>query len=770
MVPLPTVGNLPLDLTSFVGRRRELADARALLARSRLLTLTGVGGVGKTRLALQLAGSVRRAFPDGVWWVDLTRLSGPRLLARAVAEAVEIREHSRRDPLVVLCEHFADRRALLVLDNCETMSHECGSVADALLKQAPELRVLATSRERLNISAEVLMVVPPLSLSAEPGGSGQEHSEGLELFVRRARSVQADFRTDNHNCAVVEDICRRLDGLPLAIELAAARVRALSPEQILARLDDPYRLLSSGPAGSEPRHRTLRALIDWSFQLCTEPEQLLWMRSSVFAGNFDLEAAESVCRGEGIPPGSVVDLVAGLIDKSILHREQHGSVSRYRQIETIRQFGRERLADSGEEQFVRLRHRQHYQRIATRTWSAQFGPHQVDWFARLRLDHADLRVALENCASDPGAASDGLRMAADLLYHWISSFYLNEGRGWLDDFLTLAPAPSTDRADALWVNGWLALIQSDLSAAESMLAEARALATRLGAAKALAYTALFSGMAASFRQDSETALQLYREALDGHRTADNPHGIASTLIRSAMAYSHLGDSERAIALAEECLAVCDAAGDVWHKAYALTALGIEVWRQGDTRRAEVLERESLGLNHELDDRLGIVLNLEILALIAETDGRGEHAARLFGVLRSLSRSLGVSLRAYTHLADHYDECVRRLRNALGERDYQALLDEGASLTLEDALHLAAEEDLRPDVRSAADDAPRLTRREREVAELVAQGMSNKEIAAKLMIASRTAESHIEHILVKLGFTTRTQIATWVADHSRPVAE
>ncbi|WP_223838465.1 ATP-binding protein [Saccharopolyspora pogona] len=747
------MGNIPVDTTSFVGRSRELSEAKSMLARSRLVTLIGVGGVGKTRLALRVAASLPRAFPDGVWLVDLTKMSGPQLLTRTVAEAVEIRESSRRNPLVVLAEHFRDRRALLVLDNCESMSQECAGMANALLKEAPKLRILATSRQRLNIAAEALMDVPPLS-------------EGVTLFVERAKAVRADFRLDDRNRTAVEGICRRLDGLPLAIELAAARTRTLSLDEILARLDDPYHLLDVASAGGEPRHQTLRALIDWSHGLCTPAERQVWVRTSVFAGAFDLEAAEAVCRDEDLLAEDVVDAVAGLIDKSILHRELHGNISRYRQIDTIRAYGRERLADSGAEPAIALRHRQYYQRVGARTAVERFGPNQVEWFARLRLDHADLRAALERCAADPGAASDGLRLAADLMYHWVGSYYLNEGRGWLDEFLALATEPTMVRVDALWVNGWLALIQSDLTAARSMLAEARTLATRLGAEPALGYVALYSGMVASLSDDTATALELYDEALRRHRASGNQHGIATALIRTAMAHSRLGNSDRASALAEECLAVCDAVGDIWHKSYALTALGIEMWRQGDAERAAELEGESLRLNRDLDDRMGIVLNLDVLALAAASGGDHRRAARLFGAQQALRRSLGVSLHTYTHFAAQHEECVQQLRADLGERAYHSLVQEGTELTLDEAVALAVAEKPRSTTRSASGGPALLTRRESQVAELIARGMTNKEIAAELVIAVRTAESHVEHIFAKLDVTSRAQVATWITEHAR----
>ncbi|WP_020580128.1 ATP-binding protein, partial [Actinopolymorpha alba] len=540
--------------------------------------------------------------------------------------------------------------------------------------------------------------------------------------------------------------------------------RSLSPEQILERLDDRYRLLTAGPKNVAPRHQTLRALIDWSYDLCTPAEQRFWARSAIFAGSFDLAATEAVC-ADDTQPEDVIDLVTELIDKSILVREEHAGQARYRQLDLIRQYGRHRLTDLGEEASVRQRHRHHYRQLAAQANAHAFGAHQIEWFSRLQLDHADLRAALEAYASDPDAGGAGLQMAADLLYHWINSYYLNEGRGWLDRLLTINQAGTPARANALWTSGWLALIQGDIPGAKAMLDEARDLAERLEAPVALGYAALFSGFLSMFTGDTQKALALYDEALALHRAAGNPHGVALTLIRLSLAHSFLGDSDKARALAEECIAVCEAAGDVWHKSYALMALGIEVWRQGDYQRATTLERDSLRINQALDDRLGIALNLEVLAWVAAT-GDHERAARLHGILRTLWGAIGAELSGYGHLVVYHEESLRRSREALGEHGFQAIFDQGATLGVEEALRYAREEPApappRPGERAGA---PVLTRREAEVARLVAQGLSNKEIARQLVISQRTAETHVENILVKLGFTSRAQIAAWAAENA-----
>ena len=767
----PRFGNLPADVTSFVGRRNELVEVKRLLSDARLVTLTGVGGVGKTRLALRAASSVHRAFGDQVWLVDLARLSDPSLVPQAVAETLQLAETSRRDPLDILADQLRDRQLLLVLDNCEHLLHESAVLADRLLKAAPRLRILATSRQALNVPNERMLLVPPLPLPSLDGAEAPEDQTleqygAVALFVQRAVAVQFDFVLDDDNRDAVVGICRRLDGIPLAIELAAARLRTLSPQQILERLGDRYKLLTTGPRSVAPRHQSLQALIDWSYELMSTQERLLSVRSSVFAGSFDLSAAEAVCAGDGIQTDDIIDLIAELIDKSLLEREVGGRIARYAQLDTIREYGRHRLVESGEDAAVRSRHREYHQEMAEQTARKVFGPDQVEWFARLQQEHADLRAALEYSVSEPAERQHGLRMAADLLYHWLDGSFLNEGRAWMDRLLALDPAPTPARADALWSNSWLAIIQGDIPAAQAMLEEARSLGEELDLPAVLGYSALFAGFAAMYTGNVDQALASYEEALARHRAIGNRHGVALTLIRTSLAYSFRGDAERAIALAEECLDACDEAGDSWHKSYALNALGIQVWRQGDTRRATAIEQDSLRLNHALDSRLGIALNLEVLAWIAATTGEYERAARLLGILRTRWQQIGAPLSGYGHLKGYHDTCVERTRNNLSAGMYAAFLEDGAELGIHQAIAYGLQEK-EPSARSAGRvEASRLTRREREIAQLVAEGQSNKEIASALVIAQRTAESHVENILVKLGFTSRAQIAAWVAANER----
>ncbi len=760
-------GRLPAEVTSFVGRRQETAEVRRMLSTSRLVTLTGVGGVGKTRLALRVADDARRAFPDGVWLAELAELDNPALLAQGVTEALEIRDHSSRPAMDVLVDHLRDREALIVLDNCEHLLEDCARLADRLLRAAPRLRLLATSRQVLGTAGEQSLAVPALGLpdarGPRPSLAALARCDAVRLFVERAAAIVPGFRLDEDNRDAVELVCRRLDGIPLGIELAVVRLRALSVEQLLDRLDDRFRLLTTGSRTVLPRHRTLRALIDWSYELCGERERLLWARASVFAGSLDLEAAEAVCSGEGIDREEILDLVSGLVDKSILLREEHRAVVRYRMLDTLRQYGRERLAASGEEASRLRLHRDYYRGLAADARAALFGPAQVQWFTRLQREHANLRTALEGSLAQPGRTACGLGMAADLLYHWITSYYLGEGRRWLDQGLALCPEPTEIRARALWTNSWLAVIQSDTDAAAAMLEESRSIGTRLGLEPVLAYTALYSGMVAMYRGEVRTAIAWYEEAVTRHRRTGDPVGLTLALIRLSLAHSFIDDSPGAIALGEESLEVCDAYGEGWHRAYTMMALGVDVWRQGDTARATALEKDSLAFNRSMDDPLGVGVNLEVLAWIAATEGDHTRAARLLGALRGIWQAIGAPLSGYGHLIRYHEECEATVRRALGEAAFNAAARQGARLSYAEALGYALEDEL-PGGEAAVGERPSpLTPRESEIAQLVARGLSNKEIASSLVIAQRTAEGHIEHILSKLGFTSRAQVAVWVAE-------
>ncbi|WP_248961964.1 ATP-binding protein [Sphaerisporangium perillae] len=765
---------LPADVTSFVGRRQEMAEVKTLLCKSRLVTLTGFGGVGKTRLASRVATEVQRAFADGVWFVELASLDEPALLAPTLIEAFELEENPSRPPMEPITDYLSDKKALLVLDNCEHLLHDCALMVEELLASAHDLRIIATSRQPLRIHGERTQVVLPLpvpdSRAAGLSADALAQVDAVRLFIERADAVLPGFTVTEANRDAVEQICRWLDGIPLAIELAAVRLRALSVQQLLDRLKDRFRMLTAGSRAVAPRQQTLRALVDWSYELCTEQERLMWARASVFCGGLDLEAAEAVCSGDGIAREDVVELISGLVEQSVLAREEHPAGVRFRLLETVREYGRDRLAESGRQEALRARHREYFRDLASQARAELLTGAQRQWMERLCLDHANLRAALQSCF-EQGKAEEGLRTATDLLYHWKTCHRIAEGRRWLDQGLAEVTEPCESRARALCAASWLAIMMGEIAAGASMLEEAQALGERLGLCGVLAYVALYSGMAAIYHGETDAAIKLFEEALAGHRSSGDQIGEVLAQTRLCLAYSHVGDAGRALAAGEEALRICDGRGEGWHRAYATMALGVERWRQGDTGRAIEMEKESLRFNKSLDDRLGMGINLEVLAWISAGQGHHERAARLLGALRALWRRVGAPLSQFGHLMTYHDECEALVHQALGEPAYRSALEQGARLSLEEALAYAMEESAPavPSPGAAATPSP-LTRRETEIARLVAEGLSNKAIATSLVIAQRTAEGHIEHILSKLGFHSRAQIAVWVAEQDRRAAE
>ena len=765
-------GNLPVDVTSFVGRRRELAEAQALLSTSHLLTFTGMGGVGKTRLALRLAANVRRGFVDGVWLVELAGLQDAGLVGQTVSATLCIDDRSAGWSLATLSDFLKKRQMLLVLDNCEHLLDACAVMANALLRACPDLRILVTSRQPLGIAGEQTLAVPPLSVPGVdrgPAPEGLTQYGAVSLFVDRATAVRPGFTIDAGNQLVVAGICRRLDGIPLAIELAVGRLRSLSEEQLLERLDDRYALLTGGSRAALPRQQTLRALIDWSFDLCSRAEQLLWARLSVFSEGFDLDAAEQVCGDGEIPAGKVLDLMAGLVEKSVVVADKRGDQVRYQLSETLREYGRDRLSDSGQGHAMKRRHRDWYASLVTRAEAAWFGPHQVELFARLRLEHANLRAALGFCLSEPGDAPAGLSMASALRFYWVLSGRPNEGRHWLERLLAADQSPNPLRLKALCVDGYLATLLGDFSAARLRLEEADGLALRHAEASGIAQVNQVRGLSALFQSDPLGAVVHFEAALAEHRVLGDDSATAYDQIELALAFALLGHHERAMELFEECLSLSESRGEHWIRALALWALGIEACRQGDHARATSAEQQSIRLRLPLEDRWTIGLNLDVLAWAAAAGGDSDRAARLLGAAQAVRETLGTSPPPLGHLANLQARYEASARHTLGDAAFDRAFKQGIQLGFHEAVAYALGETYQPEVpkksmerESAMVDS--LTRREHEVADLLTRGLSNKEIASTLVISPRTAEAHVEHILTKLGFTSRAQVAAWVTEH------
>jgi predicted ATPase len=469
-------GNLAAEVASFVGRRRELADAKRALSKSRLVTLTGVGGVGKTRVAERVARDRRRAYPHGVWLVELAELPDPALLTQTVLTALGVRGQPSGDGLEALIDFLTSRHLLLVLDNCEHLLDEVAALSAALLRRCPDLQILATSREPLRVVGEAVLPVPPMA-APEPersgGVAGLSRYDAVALFTERAAAAVPDFALTEDNYRAVAALCYRLDGLPLAIELAAGRLRSLSPAQILSKLDDRYALLTGGERGRPDRQQTLRASIEWSYQLCTRQEQRLWARLCVFAGSFELDAVEGVCTGD-IAGDEIVDLVSGLVDKSIVVRHERGTVARYRLLETLREFGLERLNEAGDGPALRMRHLQWYAALIHTAKAEWISERQVYWLARLAAESANVRSALDFCLNEHGDADAVMEIMVGIpLGVWWAHGKLGEGRYWLDEALARSSGVTVLRVRALLCNSMLAMVGGEAATGNRLLGEAR---------------------------------------------------------------------------------------------------------------------------------------------------------------------------------------------------------------------------------------------------------------------------------------------------------
>jgi non-specific serine/threonine protein kinase len=757
-------------MTTFVGRRQATAELRRMLSESRLVTLTGIGGVGKTRLATHVAREMRRTCRDGVWLVELDRLDDESQIPSAIVVALELHDASARKPTTVLNDYLADRRMLLVLDNCEHLLRGCASVVTELLSAAPGLRILATSREPLGVAGERVFPVRPLTVP-DLGEPAQERTarrySAVTLFEDRASAVVPGFSLGEQNQDIVIRICRWLDGLPLAIELAAAWLRVLTLEQILTRLKDRYRLVRVGDQEGRPdRHQTLRAAVEWSFELCSEPQRTLWARFSVFAGDFDLEAAEAVCSGEGIEAAEVFTGLAALVDKSILVRADSGPRARYRMLDTIRQYGTERLAEANDAGRLSRRHRDYFLTLAERADAASCGPEQTEWCARLCEERANLFAALEYCLTEPGEARVGLRMSATLWWYWIACGFVRDGRNWLDRALSDSE-PCHEQVRAMWVNGWVAFLECDNHASLILLRAARDLAERLGDEEILTYALQYLAVAELFIGNNDLAIPMLEEAMSRHRRAEGwtAPGLLIFGQRARLAFLS-GDLEHALRLLSECVSICDAMGERWTRSWTEWNLGVTWWAVGDLKAATSYLHSALRNKEELNDQLGIPFCVEVLAWVAMTSGDAHRAAVLFGAADNGWERIGGPLFGFGTLLDWRGTNRARARDALDERGYESACRQGAYLAQEDLIAYALGETTEPAAGSEAPESEQmLTKREREVAAMVAQGMTNREIAASLVIAQRTAEGHVENILSKLGVTSRTQIAVWVSDQA-----
>ncbi|WP_370098897.1 regulator [Streptacidiphilus sp. MAP12-20] len=685
-------------MTGFVGRRVELAAAQRLLRGSRLVTVVGPGGVGKSRLAIRAAAAAADRFPDGVWIVDCVEVKEPGLLCHAVVEALRLTDGTARPVQQILLDFFARRELLLVLDGCEHLVEKIAPMLAFMLGAAPGLRVLATSRQSLEVAGEHLLQLAPLPVDGP-------RADAVALFAQRAAAVLPGFRVTRKNLEQVTALCRRLDGIPLALELAAGRLRVLSVEQITERLDDRFRVLTGGARTALPRHQTLRTAIGWSHELCSPQERLLWARLSVFVGAFDLEAAEYVCAGEGLAPDEVLDVLSELVAKSVVLREEGGepddgtggatdggsggATVRYRMLDTLREYGAQWLHESAAEPLLRRRHRDWYLGLATWGEVEWFSPRQLETSVRTERAHSNLRAALDYCLTEPGEEQMALLLAGTLWYFWVGCGHLGEGRMWLDRALDLAPEPTEARAKALWVTGYMATLQGDAVRALPALEECRRQALETGDDRALAYAVHRQGCAALIADELDRAVELFDEALWHYdKLGELNSNVLMGMFELGLAHTFRGDAATGATWMGKVLAECERYGEQWAYAYGLFACAVSAWTVGDLERARAYARESVRLNHTFRDLVGLVLGLEMVALLTAEPGPDDQpgdlreAALLQGAAHAVWRSVGVPLFGSRNFNAAHQECDRRIRAGLSEADAAESFRQGAALGLD----------------------------------------------------------------------------------------
>jgi predicted ATPase/DNA-binding CsgD family transcriptional regulator len=752
--------NLPLQLTSFVGRRAEMAELRQLLGRSRLVTIAGASGMGKTRIALEVGAGLLENHPGGVWFVSLASVRDPALVPYVVASELGLPDQYGEPLVETLAERLSGASALLIIDNCEHLLDSSARLAESLLRRCRDLHILATGHEPLRVPGEMVWRIAPMTVPETDGpvpAPDGALTESVRLFEARATLARPRFQLDHRNAATVAQICRRLDGIPLAIELAAARTEMMSVEDILDRLEDRFRLLTGGMRTALPRHQTLRAALDWGHLLLEEPERRLFRRLSVFVGGFDAAAAEAVCSGSGLNAEDVVDHLSRLVDKSFVSPDPPAAgPTRYRILETVRHYAGERLLEAGETDQVRFTHAEHFVGLAEEADKHQADAGQTTWLSRLETEHRNLRAALTWCQAHDAAR--WLRLATALGWFWVARAHLAEGREWLEGALAMTSVDAATGARGFLWQARLAYWQGDHDAALGMCARSVTLYRELGDDPGSGWPLILMGQVNMRLGRLEEAQLEIEEVL---ATA----GTSEVRVEALMALGELLVEEQRLdearARLNECLALSDGSGGRWRAATAVLLLGVVHLVEGDLDGARRHSSESLEVFHQLGNKFALATQLDVVAGIAMAESRPERALRLCGAADGLRAS------TLSTTSPPWEERARMgvigpARAALGERA-DAIWEDGQRMALDDAVQYASWTPQTPLEATAPSGPGRLSRREMEVAAMVAQGMTNRRIAEALVLAERTVEGHVERIRRKLGVRSRTQIAVWMVE-------
>jgi len=735
---------------------------RKKLTEARLISLVGPGGVGKTRLAIRAATDLARGFPAGAWLVELADVRDPALVGNVVLAALDLRDQAASDPVALLLSYLRDKRLLLVVDNCEHLLEAAAGLLTDVVRAAPGVRVIATGREPLSVPGEHLVAVPPLDLpSAEPAVplAHLRQNEAVRLFVERAAAASGRFELTAANQAAVVELCRRLDGLPLAIELAAVRTRVLSVPQILGRLTDRFGLLTGGGRAALPRHQTLRTTIDWSHDLLTADEQILLRRLCVFAGRFTVDDVEAVCGGDDVPAVRVLDVLSSLVDKSLVFKDDVAEddverVACYRLHETMREYAGIRLREAGEEDAVELRCAEYYRDWCQRTLP-QARYRLVEWLDWMDLEIDNIRSVLRWCVSRRDDRL-GLDLATHVGWYWVTRA-TSEGVRWLDEMLGSRQHSSPL---AQFMRGFLAILQTDVATARPALERAAAEAREAGLPSLRSQSLSLASIAANALGDRESANDLLEEARA--LAADLDDYPATIAVLQAQSLGGLLDGDLAAVRSASVAGVRHSreVGDLYALEMMLLNVGLLLLVGRDLDGSKPLCTEALEIARRIDDRVAQYALLGVLGCHAAFSGQPKLGAQLLGAAETAQRGVGADVLPY--IAPLRTRAEESTRAALGSRAFEAQLDTGRRMSRGTAIALALGE---PATTAPAPDdtgTSPLGKREAEVARLVAEGLSNKQIGVRLLISEHTVDSHVRNILNKLGFSSRAQVAAWMA--------